>query len=151
MGFPRREVLWILLVIGLMETYRCQTTVADDCGRLDGCGDCISGDSLNLTGCVWRQCDDDTISGCVTSGDTIDGCSMFNDTTMCPAPATSTPSNSVSDTTVQPTVVYSQARFNLSSFIGGIILVLCLQAGGFFAMKFMKAKDSSYETIEQVQ
>ncbi len=42
---------------------------------------------------------------------------------------------------------FSQASFDLSSFIGGIILVLVLQAGAFFAMRFLKTKDSSYETM----
>lgn len=36
----------------------------------------------------------------------------------------------------------------MSSFIGGIILVLCLQAGGFFAMRFLKSKEqSSYDPM----
>lgn len=38
---------------------------------------------------------------------------------------------------------FSQAKFDMSSFIGGIILVLCLQAGGFFAMRFFKSKEQS--------
>lgn len=42
---------------------------------------------------------------------------------------------------------FSQASFDLSSFIGGIILVLVLQAGAFFAMRFLKTKDSTYETM----
>lgn len=51
------------------------------------------------------------------------------------------------DATPEPPPVYSQANFDLSSFIGGVILVLSLQAGAFFAMKFVKSKDSSYETM----
>ncbi|AWP21743.1 putative CD164 sialomucin-like 2 protein-like [Scophthalmus maximus] len=47
---------------------------------------------------------------------------------------------------------FSQAKFDMSSFIGGIILVLCLQAGGFFAMRFLKSKEqSNYDPIEQPQ
>ncbi|KAA8585924.1 hypothetical protein FQN60_007493 [Etheostoma spectabile] len=47
---------------------------------------------------------------------------------------------------------FSQAKFDMSSFIGGIILVLCVQAGGFFAMRFLKSKEqSSYDPIEQPQ
>jgi len=38
---------------------------------------------------------------------------------------------------------FSQAKFDMSSFIGGIILVLCVQAGGFFAMRFLKSKEQS--------
>ncbi|KAG7500872.1 hypothetical protein JOB18_032520 [Solea senegalensis] len=47
---------------------------------------------------------------------------------------------------------FSQAKFDMSSFIGGIILVLCVQAGGFFAMRFLKSKEqSNYDPIEQPQ
>lgn len=43
---------------------------------------------------------------------------------------------------------FSQAKFDMSSFIGGIILVLCVQAGGFFAMRFLKSKEqSSYDPM----
>ncbi|XP_070702977.1 uncharacterized protein cd164l2 [Pempheris klunzingeri] len=38
---------------------------------------------------------------------------------------------------------FSQAKFDMSSFIGGIILVLCLQAAGFFAMRYVKSKEQS--------
>ncbi|KTG39824.1 hypothetical protein cypCar_00005820 [Cyprinus carpio] len=55
------------------------------------------------------------------------------------------------DTTPGSGPDFSQASFDLSSFIGGIILVLVLQAGAFFAMRFLKTKDSSYETIDQPQ
>lgn len=51
------------------------------------------------------------------------------------------------DTTAGSTPEFSQASFDLSSFIGGIILVLVLQAGAFFAMRFLKTKDSTYETM----
>ncbi len=51
------------------------------------------------------------------------------------------------DTTPGSGPDFSQASFDLSSFIGGIILVLVLQAGAFFAMRFLKTKDSSYETM----
>uniref|UniRef100_A0A1A8JBT7 CD164 sialomucin-like 2 n=1 Tax=Nothobranchius kuhntae TaxID=321403 RepID=A0A1A8JBT7_NOTKU len=56
------------------------------------------------------------------------------------------------DDSTKPSQGFSQAKFDMSSFIGGIILVLSLQAGGFFAMRFMKSKEqSSYDPIEQPQ
>ncbi|XP_061112412.1 CD164 sialomucin-like 2 protein isoform X2 [Conger conger] len=130
----------VIILFGVLETCHCQTT--GDCSLADSCDGCIMGDlSINLTGCVWRQCDNDNYTGCVSdSEDTLD-CSVFNDTSIC----------SANDVTPEPTPVYSQANFNLSSFIGGVILVLVLQAGAFFAMKFVKSKDSTYETIEQPQ
>lgn len=43
---------------------------------------------------------------------------------------------------------FSQAKFDMSSFVGGIILVLCVQAGGLLAMRFLKSKDqSSYDPM----
>lgn len=43
---------------------------------------------------------------------------------------------------------FSQAKFDMSSFIGGIILVLCVQAGGLLAMRFLKSKEqSSYDPM----
>lgn len=51
------------------------------------------------------------------------------------------------DSSSGPAPEFSQASFDLSSFIGGIILVLSLQAGAFFALRFLKTKDSSYETM----
>lgn len=55
--------------------------------------------------------------------------------------------NITDNTTTGSTPQFSQASFDLSSFIGGIILVLVLQAGAFFAMRFLKTKDSTYETM----
>lgn len=37
--------------------------------------------------------------------------------------------------------------FDGASFIGGIVLVLSLQATAFFVLRFLKAKDSTYQTL----
>lgn len=37
--------------------------------------------------------------------------------------------------------------FDGASFIGGIVLVLSLQATAFFILRFLKAKDSTYQTL----
>ncbi|NXB49030.1 C16L2 protein, partial [Leucopsar rothschildi] len=37
--------------------------------------------------------------------------------------------------------------FDTASFIGGIVLVLCVQAVAFFIIKFIKSKDSTYQTL----
>lgn len=37
--------------------------------------------------------------------------------------------------------------FDGASFIGGIVLVLSLQAVAFFVLRFLKAKDSTYQTL----
>lgn len=50
--------------------------------------------------------------------------------------------------TTNPSPEFSQAKFDMSSFIGGIILVLCVQAGGLLAMRFLKSKEqSSYDPM----
>ncbi|KAG5842240.1 CD164 sialomucin-like 2 protein isoform X2 [Anguilla rostrata] len=133
----------VIILFGVLETYHCQTTVmAGDCSLMDSCEGCIMGDlSINLTDCVWKQCDNDNYTGCVSGSEEAEGCSVFNETSICPA----------NGATPEPNPVYSQAQFNLSSFIGGVILVLGLQAGVFLAMRFVKSKDSSYETIDQPQ
>lgn len=37
--------------------------------------------------------------------------------------------------------------FDGASFIGGAVLVLSLQAVAFFVLRFLKAKDSTYQTL----
>lgn len=37
--------------------------------------------------------------------------------------------------------------FDGASFIGGVVLVLSLQAVAFFVLRFLKAKDSTYQTL----
>lgn len=60
--------------------------------------------------------------------------------------ASSSPLGDGSKTNSSPE--FSQAKFDMSSFIGGIILVLCVQAGGLLAMRFLKSKEqSSYDPM----
>ncbi|MBN3301918.1 C16L2 protein, partial [Amia calva] len=104
---------------------------------MDSCSSCIPGDaSQNITGCVWLQCDNGNDTGCVDSSADYQGCSAYNDTSLCS-----------DEPTTQPMPVFKQANFDLSSFIGGIILVLGAQAAIFFVIKFVKSRDSAYETL----
>uniref|UniRef100_A0A668RPH0 CD164 molecule, sialomucin n=1 Tax=Oreochromis aureus TaxID=47969 RepID=A0A668RPH0_OREAU len=90
-----------------------------DCSQAESCDLCVGDSMLNLTGCVWRLC---------PNGDTHVHTHTHTNTNSSPE--------------------FSQAKFDMSSFIGGIILVLCLQAGGFFAMRFLKSKEqSSYDPM----
>ncbi|XP_043388098.1 CD164 sialomucin-like 2 protein isoform X5 [Chelonia mydas] len=41
--------------------------------------------------------------------------------------------------------------FNSASFVGGIVLVLSIQAVFYFIVKFLKSKDSTYQTLEENQ
>ncbi|KAI4871831.1 hypothetical protein NFI96_016389 [Prochilodus magdalenae] len=77
----------------------------------------------------------DNNTRCISDTDDSGDCAVYNDTSSCP------------DSSSGSGPQFSQASFDLSSFIGGIILVLVLQAGAFFAMRFLKTKDSTYETM----
>ncbi|NXQ53320.1 MUC24 protein, partial [Anthoscopus minutus] len=62
-------------------------------------------------------------------------------------PATTTPTTTGSDTTVAPVPVPRKSTFDAASFIGGIVLVLGLQAVIFFLYKFCRSKDRNYHTL----
>ncbi|XP_031442411.1 CD164 sialomucin-like 2 protein isoform X2 [Clupea harengus] len=138
-----RGLLLVLLgtfvTLEVIQMISAQTAAGDeDCSKMDSCDQCVSL-SRNLTPCVWRICDNDNNTGCVSDTEDFQDCNRLNETDMC------------ADAKPAPAPELSQASFDLSSFIGGIILVLVLQAGGFFAMRFLKTKDGTYETIEQPQ
>ncbi|XP_011479494.1 CD164 sialomucin-like 2 protein [Oryzias latipes] len=131
-----------------------------DCSQADSCDLCVGDSMLNLTGCVWRLCPNGNDTGtCVADGgDSADmgmNCSWTRVSELCAvienvATGGEGDAGDASDTTSSPE--FSQAKFDMSSFVGGIVLVLCLQAGGFFAMRFLKSKEqSNYDPIEQPQ
>ncbi|XP_035537847.1 CD164 sialomucin-like 2 protein [Morone saxatilis] len=143
-----------------------------DCSQAESCDLCVGESMLNLTGCVWRLCPDGNDTGmCVTDeGDSADNgmnCSWTRVSELYFSAASLTIISSACFIVVVETVAdggkgdsgdgsntpeFSQARFDMSSFIGGIILVLCVQAGGLIAMRFLKTKEqSSYDPIEQPQ
>ncbi|NWU27617.1 MUC24 protein, partial [Dyaphorophyia castanea] len=78
---------------------------------------------------------------------------VTNATTHAPLPktttitsATTTPTTAGS-TTVAPVPVPRKSTFDAASFIGGIVLVLGLQAVIFFLYKFCRSKDRNYHTL----
>ncbi|XP_028295746.1 sialomucin core protein 24 isoform X1 [Gouania willdenowi] len=83
-----------------------------------------------------------TISSSTTTGNGTEvstTASSHNVTTPVPPPTTS-----ATNTTVSP---QKNATFDAASFIGGIVLVLGLQAVVFFLYKFCKSKDRNYHTL----
>ncbi|CAN9503982.1 unnamed protein product [Ophioblennius macclurei] len=132
-----------------------------DCSQAQSCDMCVGDSMLNLTGCVWRLCPEgNDTSMCVTDqGDAADSgmaCSWTKIAELCTVVETVAVEGRDSDSgereTSNSAPQFSQAKFDMSSFIGGIILVLCVQAGGFFAMRFLKSKEqSNYDPIEQPQ
>ncbi|XP_005154841.2 sialomucin core protein 24 isoform X1 [Melopsittacus undulatus] len=61
--------------------------------------------------------------------------------------ATTTPSVPGTNATVTPAPSRRKSTFDAASFIGGIVLVLGLQAVVFFLYKFCKSKDRNYHTL----
>ncbi|XP_072356766.1 CD164 sialomucin-like 2 protein isoform X8 [Scyliorhinus torazame] len=112
----------------------------EGCTELETCERCIAGDaSLNLTDCVWAHCQSETLCVSKTS-DNLTDCTIHDEPSMCKETAT---------TTEIPTTapVYSPSSFDPASFIGGIVLVLGAEAAFFFAVKFFKARDGTYQTL----
>ncbi|XP_038655126.1 sialomucin core protein 24 isoform X3 [Scyliorhinus canicula] len=72
-------------------------------------------------------------------------------TTATPASSTNSSNSSTSatsnGTTPVPSPLHKKSTFDAASFIGGIVLVLGLQAVIFFAVKFCKTKDRNYHTL----
>ncbi|NXY90116.1 MUC24 protein, partial [Alcedo cyanopectus] len=78
---------------------------------------------------------------------------VTNVTTHAPLPTTAiastttTPSIPGTNATVTPAPSSHKSTFDAASFIGGIVLVLGLQAVVFFLYKFCKSKDRNYHTL----
>ncbi|XP_030075372.1 CD164 sialomucin-like 2 protein [Microcaecilia unicolor] len=126
---------------------------ADQCKDLDSCKKCIEGDTQrNITDCKWMHCEIGE-SNCVVIGEPVrESCTIYNSTAMCEAPHTTTKEPRIITSEIihpHPTVSpeIQPPGFDVSSFIGGIVLVLSCQAVFFFIMKFIKSKDSSYQTL----
>ncbi|XP_055075565.2 CD164 sialomucin-like 2 protein isoform X1 [Misgurnus anguillicaudatus] len=148
--------VWAALcgIVLLTEVVITNSQESDDspsggCFQFDSCDSCISGDpALNLTRCVWQSCNNGNDTKCMADTEDVGDCSVFNETGMC---QTDSDDGTKDNTAAGSTPEFSQASFDLSSFIGGIILVLVVQSGAYFAMRFLKTKDSTYETIDQTQ
>ncbi|XP_036941512.1 sialomucin core protein 24 isoform X2 [Acanthopagrus latus] len=130
----------------------------------DGCSSQTSCDQCGgIADCQWLNCssipacynttlltDNNTCinvscSGNATTVPTVAPTPAGNVTsTAPPAPATGT---SASTTPASPSPDPHKNTFDAASFIGGIVLVLGLQAVIFFLYKFCKSKDRNYHTL----
>ncbi|XP_042292147.1 CD164 sialomucin-like 2 protein [Thunnus albacares] len=157
----QRLVLKVLCATLLLVAVVPSVYSQSDCSQAESCDLCVGDSMLNLTGCVWRLCPDGNDTGmCMNdegnSADNAMNCSWTRVSELCTVVETVAEGGGEGDSgdgsNPKSTSEFSQAKFDMSSFIGGIILVLCLQAGGFFAMRFLKSKEqSSYDPIEQPQ
>uniref|UniRef100_A0A8B9SNZ9 CD164 molecule like 2 n=1 Tax=Anas platyrhynchos TaxID=8839 RepID=A0A8B9SNZ9_ANAPL len=137
-------------------------------GELRSCQTCTAGTaSPNGSACVWVGCgapqEPETWS-CVQRGAATRGtCVLYNTTALCPAalksptkeppqppskePVTHSPRTSTTSAPLTGSPEFHPPGFDTASFIGGIVLVLSVQAVVFFIIKFIKSKDSTYQTL----
>ncbi|XP_037541429.1 sialomucin core protein 24 isoform X2 [Nematolebias whitei] len=131
---------------------------SDGCSSLTSCEACE-----NATLCDWVICLTPASSLCLNKTVSLDknctvaNCSSAANSTQTPTSAPSTTSHasvssttshtnaSVPNTTTVPP--HKNSTFDAASFIGGIVLVLGLQAVIFFLYKFCKSKDRNYHTL----
>ncbi|XP_029427267.1 CD164 sialomucin-like 2 protein isoform X2 [Rhinatrema bivittatum] len=146
------QALLLLLLLLLSGRGRAQPP-AVECKHLDSCEKCTEGGAeQNITSCEWMQCEAGN-SSCIVRGEAVrESCMTYNATAMCEATKTTTkePENLTSEVTPSPLTASPEVHpsgFDVSSFIGGMVLVLSAQAIFFFIIKFIKSKDSSYQTL----
>ncbi|XP_023506673.2 sialomucin core protein 24 [Equus caballus] len=141
--------------------------VPETCESRNSCVSCFDTSVSNAT-CFWIECKEANKSYC--SNLTVSECEVVNRTEFCSAPTpTPLPTNSTAKTTTPPssstasttattsgttnttlTPTPQPARkstFDAASFIGGIVLVLGVQAVIFFLYKFCKSKERNYHTL----
>ncbi|XP_036770819.2 CD164 sialomucin-like 2 protein isoform X1 [Manis pentadactyla] len=124
------------------------------CKQLKLCEHCVEGDKAhNLSGCVWEQCRPEEPGYCVAQAEVVkEGCSVYNHSKSCPAAHHHPTYEPKTVTTGSPPVPEAHSPgFDGASFIGGVVLVLSLQTVAFFILRFLKAKDSTYQTLEENQ
>ncbi|XP_059838954.1 sialomucin core protein 24 isoform X3 [Hypanus sabinus] len=139
---------------------------ADKCSEFKSCADCNVNGTKAIMTCFWQVCQGDggkcvsnVSSNCSTLNETM--CTGLANTTVAPNETcttgstltptttglTTTPAGTTNGTTVAPPMPHRSSTFDAASFIGGIVLVLGLQAVIFFAVKFCKSKDRNYHTL----
>ncbi|XP_067399388.1 LOW QUALITY PROTEIN: CD164 sialomucin-like 2 protein [Emydura macquarii macquarii] len=139
---------------------------AGECKQLESCERCLEGDAAqNVTSCVWMRCgaaEEPGPGGCIGKGEPIkETCSIYNVTAECPArrsptkepqrASTKEPEILTPGMTTGPPLTatpgFHPPGFDSASFVGGIVLVLSVQAVVYFVVKFLKSKDSTYQTL----
>ncbi|NWU97065.1 C16L2 protein, partial [Upupa epops] len=143
-------------------------TRAGECSELRSCETCMTSTTPhNGTRCFWMACgtpEEPEAGSCEQRGASVrENCVLYNTSTLCRAlkspteepprshskePATHPPRTTT--TTSAPLTgspEFHPPGFDTASFIGGIVLVLSIQAVVFFVIKFIKSKDSTYQTL----
>ncbi|ELW50093.1 Sialomucin core protein 24 [Tupaia chinensis] len=108
----------------------------DSCENRNSCVSCFN-TSIDNTTCFWIDCKDK--SPYCSSNSTVSGCHVVNGSDFC---------YGTTNTTLTPTSPPARkSTFDAASFIGGIVLVLGVQAVIFFLYKFCKSKERNYHTL----
>ncbi|XP_049756343.1 sialomucin core protein 24 [Elephas maximus indicus] len=141
------------------------TATPGTCENHQDCASCVNGS----TTCFWLECKEANKSHC-SHNSTASDCHAVNRTESCsvptatPSPTSSTarttatpysttasttiPTSGTTNTTLTPTSQPGRkSTFDAASFIGGIVLVLGVQAVIFFLYKFCKSKERNYHTL----
>uniref|UniRef100_A0A8C3MET0 Uncharacterized protein n=1 Tax=Geospiza parvula TaxID=87175 RepID=A0A8C3MET0_GEOPR len=100
---------------------------------------------------------------CVRRGSAAQGtCALYNSSALCRAlkshteepprshskePVTHSTRTTTTSAPLTGSPEFHAPGLDTASFIGGMVLVLCLQAVAFFLFKFIKSKDSTYQTL----
>ncbi|XP_072211826.1 CD164 sialomucin-like 2 protein isoform X1 [Excalfactoria chinensis] len=140
-----------------------------ECRELLSCQLCTAAPPApNGTGCLWGGCGAPETWSCIHSGAAArDSCVLYNSSALCPAalksptkepprfpskePATRSPRSSTTHAPLTGSPEFQPPGFDTASFVGGMVLVLSVQAVLFFILKFIKSKDSTYQTLEDNQ
>uniref|UniRef100_A0A5F8AMX9 CD164 molecule n=1 Tax=Macaca mulatta TaxID=9544 RepID=A0A5F8AMX9_MACMU len=111
------------------------TPAPETCEGRNSCVSCFNASTVNTT-CFWIECKDESYC---SHNSTVSDCQVGNTTDFC---------SGTTNTTVTPTSQpVRKSTFDAASFIGGIVLVLGVQAVIFFLYKFCKSKERNYHTL----
>ncbi|XP_007447330.1 PREDICTED: sialomucin core protein 24 isoform X3 [Lipotes vexillifer] len=123
------------------------TPAPEICESRNSCVSCFDANAANTT-CFWIECKGKSYC---SDNSTVSDCKVVNSTEFCTVPtAIPLPTNSTgtTNTTLTPTLPPARkSTFDAASFIGGIVLVLGVQAVIFFLYKFCKSKERNYHTL----
>ncbi|KAL1770326.1 sialomucin core protein 24 [Sigmodon hispidus] len=152
----------------LIPTTLTPTAQPDICENYTSCVSCVNSTITNTT-CFWIRCQEANKTYC--SSASVNNCSVVDNTESCfavptatpvptnstakpttrpssPTPAPSAVTSGAANTTLTPTSQPERkSTFDAASFIGGIVLVLGVQAVIFFLYKFCKSKERNYHTL----
>ncbi|XP_051493859.1 CD164 sialomucin-like 2 protein isoform X2 [Apus apus] len=170
---PAPAAIKITEIINLPETLANKVLLshwfpAGGCSELRSCETCTASTAPhNTSGCIWVGCgtpEEPETGTCLQRGAAArETCELYNTSTLCPAlkspteepphPHSKKPVTHAPRTTTSAPLTgspeFHPPGFDTASFIGGIVLVLSVQAVVFFIIKFIKSKDSTYQTLAQ--